>query len=525
MTFGLRFGGLASWFSGDATLNITTTSAAFLTGTRSSRNGRYGSTLGGHYIAIPGTSENHYFWFSQDYNGTQRGFDPGGFDSSLSDYSGHQVMLNSGTLTSIEVATSLESTMTGVYNEVSRTENVITITDTITPGSAFTGANWNSRGPAGFWGLHLENDISNDFAQNDSILSHALTPNTSGSIYVRACTIKIGSAFSDRLRLVLYQGGNSSTDPTGAELLYDFGQLSAGSSTDTWHTLFATGNIEITSGSDLWIGAISAGNGTTNVNYENSGNSRTGDFTASQTLFNADSSLGNNPGNAAPSTIPAGTTQTGFSYVIGMRLIYETTPIVGNGEWKQIYGVHVDADDMSSTTSFNANVFAGGWLPPPVSGAYIDYAEIAGNNDPTYRLGVYQGGVVLNPDEATLLWDGGRAPDGSASDWYRVTASNDTAEININEPIWICARGDGNLGNIRFDFGGGTAEASPPANPMDFPPNPEYEAPNANTNHSTDPDTSFESPFVRDAANDTTPGNIPGLRVHLVLDGFTLAEG
>lgn len=153
----------------------------------------------------------------------------------------------------------------------------------------------------------------------------------------------------------------------------------------------------------------------------------------------------------------------------------------------------------------------------------MDYIEVAAVTDPTFRLGVAQGGAPENPNGAAVIWDAGRVPANPASQFHRIDAVAGFA-VDPAQRIWWWLRGDGGQ-TVLFGFGG--AGANPNINPMDWPPNnpgtmPEYEAPPANPNHSTDPSVPFESPFVADGA-DFLPGNIPGAAFGFRVDGFGLS--
>ena len=520
-----------SWAAAGAgeSLEIVVPGSAFLDDVRAVRDGRPFGTLAGQFFAIPGLAAvpNRYFWATQaDAGGTQRGFDPADTVAGLAGYTGTQVTLPTGTLDGDTVAAAFETAMAAVYTSVARVGDTIVITDTIDSVGAFTGTEWDARGQAGIWGMRFESDFTNNFPQNDTIFCHAVAPAIAGT-RLRAIDIRIGSAYAEQLRLGVYEGGTA-VDPTGAALLFDAGQLPAGLATDTWHRLWASSDIPVGNATNLWIGCVASGAGTTNVNYQTLASGRNGDFSATN-LYNANLSIGQVPGNALPGTFPAGGVLTGFAFVLGLRLVYEATPVVSDGSWKRRFGVHVDAPDMTAISMFDAQILVGGNLPPQVEGMLVDYLEVAGTLA-TFRLGLAQGGIVEDPDGAAVIWDGGRAPSGVPVDWYRVTAPTGALSIPVDrtQDVWWWGRGDGGQGPIHFSFGLGGGQAGPDDNPMDWLPNlgvgtrPEYEAPAANINHSTNPDTPFESPFVADPVNDFYPQNVPGAAIGLRADGFTL---
>lgn len=538
----MRFGALASWTTsgGEAlsTLLLTTPGSAYLTGARAEIDGRLGSTLGGHYIAIPETAGSavgdHYFYFTQgDEEGVQRGFDPGEWETgSLGGYTSHQVELPFGNISSSQVATILSSSMTGTYDIITQSGSQLTVQSQISASATFFGNSWDERGPAGLWGFRDFTEFSNDFAQSDTTLSHALTPNVSGSIFVRAMSIRVGSVYTttNRLRLALYQGGVSATDPTGADLVYDFGQIPSGS-TDSWYTLWATGTVELTSGSDTWFACISDGTSNTNLNYENSGQD-VGDLTSGQNILTANTAIGQDPTVSATGTIGSGFADSGFGFVTATRIHYETTPIVGNGEWKRRYGVHVDSGVVPTNVSFSGTQFCGGNLPIQVSGSLIDYVEMVGSVTPTYRMSIVQGGQVEAPASASVVWDGGQLSGTAAgADWYRITAptGSSSVPIDLGEEIWIWLKGDGSNGRIHVDVGPPN-QISPDDNPMDWPENAgagsrmEYTTTEANTNHTLDATVAFESPFVSDAS-DSLGVNSPPYSLGVRTNGFTAVSG
>lgn len=533
----MRFGALSGWVTSvggvaASTLLLTTPSSAYLTGTRAEIDGRTGSTLGGHYIAIPesvGSSVgDHYFYFTQDDgDGVQRGFDPIGWESGLTGYTGHQVSLPFGNLSSSQVSTVLSSSMSSTYSSIFISGSELAIQSEIDVTGTFFGNSWDERGPAGIWGFRDGTALGSEFSQANTILAHMLTPDTSGSILIRGMSIYIGGTYdgTDQLRLVCYQGGTGSLNPVGATLLYDFGQIES-SGTDRWHTLWATGSVEMTSGSDTWIGCISAGTSATTVGYENSSQDF-GDFTESQDIRQFDTPLGNSPGSAAPTTIGTGSVLTAFGFVIGCKLHYETTPIVGNGEWKRKYGVHVAPAAVPTDFAFSGTQFVGGNLPIQVSSSVVDYIEVIGESTPTYRLALMQGGAIEAPASSTIVWDGGQLAGGAGSDWYRVTAptGSSSVPIDIGEPIWVWIKGDGSNGRLSIDTGAPN-QVNPDDNPMDWPQNlgvgsrQEYNTLDSNPNHTLDATVAFESPFVSDIT-DVQNGNNPPYGFGMRVDGFT----
>lgn len=80
------------------------------------------------------------------------------------------------------------------------------------------------------WGIITVGDLST--AVNHSRAMGGTSPDLDGML-LRSINVYVGSTHTSQLRLAAYTGGNLSTGPAGASLLYDFGQTS-GTSTNTW---------------------------------------------------------------------------------------------------------------------------------------------------------------------------------------------------------------------------------------------------------------------------------------------------
>jgi hypothetical protein len=60
------------------------------------------------------------------------------------------------------------------------------------------------------------------------------------------------------LRMAVYTGGTSDTNPNGATLVHDTGSLTTGVSTEGWHTIAVAGSPALSSGVRMWIAARAA---------------------------------------------------------------------------------------------------------------------------------------------------------------------------------------------------------------------------------------------------------------------------
>jgi len=63
---------------------------------------------------------------------------------------------------------------------------------------------------------------------------------------------------STSLRMAVYTGGTSDTNPNGATLAHDTGSLTTGVATEGWYTIAVAGSPALSSGVRMWIAARAA---------------------------------------------------------------------------------------------------------------------------------------------------------------------------------------------------------------------------------------------------------------------------
>lgn len=116
------------------------------------------------------------------------------------------------------------------------------------------------------WGIQTA--LGTDYGLDSCRAMGGQFPDVSGATLL-SVLIYIGSAHSEQLRLAVYQGGDLATGPDGADLIYDFGQIS-GTATDTWIQLDVSGGpYSLTGDTPTWV-AFKGNAGTTDTVYSTS---------------------------------------------------------------------------------------------------------------------------------------------------------------------------------------------------------------------------------------------------------------
>jgi len=489
---------------------------------RAAREGSAGGSLQGLTIAVPGNAPlgNHYFYFRQtDQYGRVVGFSTAALYAALAGYTPHAVDMPAGVNDMDAVADMFRSVAATVFAAAVRVDNVVTIAD---PNIDAAGAFLPSSGGGG-GGMLGTQDVSssNLFTQPDSNVCSLVTPAFADDTYLFAVQVDIGSAYVDPLRFGLYVGGGVNA-PGGTPLLWDSGVWPAAVVTGQYLTLFPSSLVQVPASTRLQAIIVGAAGTTTEVGYQ--GASGAGDWeTSPGGIFNVNAAIPPNPAAALPGTFPAGGSLTSATFTFNVRLIYSTLPLRGDGALQTQYGVHVAASDLAFTTAFAANVLQGGALPPQLEGLGLDFVEIAANDDASFRLAAYQGGALLNPNTADLVYDVGQGPAGPGLPigWYRRNVPAAVhAPIDRTRLIWSAARDNGGA-TVRFSNVPGPGPAGPDTNPMDYPDNtpgnePEYESFSSNPGFAIDPTTPFEASFPANTTNapiDTLPGNVQGSKL------------
>jgi hypothetical protein len=151
-------------------------------------------------------------------------------------------------------------------------------------------ANWGAPGTVSF--------VSGGFGQ--TVWSVGTFDTVSGATLDSITIYSASGKAATPVRMAIYTGGASASNPLGATLIYDTGSRTTGSATEGFKTLSATGSPALPSGARLWIAAKAA-----SWSFF-----RTGDATNFSGRVTATDETGSgNPASAFPSVVN-NTTQT-----------------------------------------------------------------------------------------------------------------------------------------------------------------------------------------------------------------------
>lgn len=530
-------------------LDVVVPPSSFVSDVRSAYDGAIGGTLAGSFFAIAGRGAvpDRVFWWTQSDGVTQQGQDPTNWIPELAGFTAIQVQLDPGLVTSQDVAIAVQLAMAAFPEyEVTQIGPVPTASwqfrirsSQIDAAASFTGADYPTRGQAGIWGIHVATILGTGFDGEGPATScnaqYAQAP-LLGSTRVLAMDVYVGTlhAVGSQFRLALYEGGGA-VDPTGAVLLYDFGQIS-GIATNQWvrvwvdpASIVAPGN-----GSNLWLTLKNNAAGT-NVAGFFTGSPWNGDL-ADQDFWQS-ASMSADPTAPYEAVFTAGGAH-GSTFILGLRLIYDSAPYVGDGSLRRRFGVHEDASVAPNSASIDSQLLMSAAAPPQILGLELDsvwmpYGDVHSDAGGQFRLGVAQGGTdVDTPNGAVQIADVGQTS-GNAVDAYVVVAAPgpgaSAVAIDIAQPIrWWAKNNNTALGasEIGFSNPGAVATISPPDNPMDWPlngvnTNPEYEI--FPPQCISDPTVAFEAAVpATTIPPDATPGNYPVAAVELRVNGIDL---
>jgi hypothetical protein len=527
-------------------LDITLPPSSFVTDARSSYDGAIGGTLASSFIAIPGLNgvTDRYFWWTQTDGTTQQGLDPGNWFAALAGFAGVQVSLGTTLVTAQNVALALQAAMAPFPEyTVVQVGSVPTASwqmrvsgPNIDAAGSFTGGEFASRGDAGLWGVRVNQVNTLPFGTFEGPATtanaqHATSPANAVN-RIKAMDVFVGSIHNggDQFRLALYEGG-SGVSPVGANLVYDLGQIS-GVALNTWVRIYVASSDVVTVGNatNLWM-ILKSNIGTTFVRNVQTGSGWNGNMTDQdfyQTTGNADATV------AYEAVVPAGGGFSGFNVILAMRVVYDSAPFVADGSWLRLFGVHEPiAAAAGNDVDINSRLLMG-QTPPNVLGMEIDYAQVpfgqVHNLGDQFRVGLWQGGVLENPNNADLLFDFGETP-GTATDAYvQINApapGGSAVAVNNTDPVWWGIKNNNSVNGptVTFVFNVNQDSANPPENPMDWlvsagaGSGSEYESfpPDVDTNPST-----AWPPTISTFAGDQLPGNIPFARLGLRVNGIDL---
>jgi hypothetical protein len=148
-----------------------------------------------------------------------------------------------------------------------------------------------------------------------------------------------------------------------------------------------------------------------------------------------------------------------------------------------------------------------------VLGMLLTRSEVAADDitGGQFRLAEYTGGLVGDPDGATLLQDHGQVSGSASMAWVGLNASPEVA-IPASTVIHMAIRGNGGI-TVGFAANASPDAADPPTDPSDFgrANDVEYETNTDNPAHATNDAVGYETPFATDP-QDLQPTNWPGRR-------------
>jgi hypothetical protein len=497
-----------------------------------SRRVTSGGTLDGSYFAIPstGAEPDRYFWFSTTDGAGTRGWDPALTDAALTGYTGTQIVLPAGDSTAEEVAAEVVTVLSAVpeYSDVQIADSVVTFRGEVDGDSSFTGTPYADRGPADIWGSRAYNPtlapVGGEGPINgETIAQYGVGPSEAGA-RIRYIEIWVADPHDedDQIRLALYVGGTP-TNPAGATLLYDFGQI-AGTAIDQWIRIVVPDEVIIEDAdADLWVAAKSQlaatniGGASPNAQYQ--------DFAAQQ-LWSS-TSMSDDPTVPFEATFTAGGSLT-INFTIGIRFGYEVPPIRGAGDLVIRWGSHVEATDASLTSVFNFTIWLGS-PSPDIEGMFLQSTSVAigpHNVAQQPRMGFATGGILgdgtSDANGATVLADLGQIS-GAGTDQFFTVNSPEGVAVPRATLVWVGFKGNfaGGTTAIRFDDGGdlGPNLLSPVTNPMDWlTTDPEYEQPPGAPGTNNDPAV----PWPATVFGTTPPAFLPGNYPNVYATFFTL---
>ena len=138
---------------------------------------------------------------------------------------------------------------------------------------------------------------------------------------------------------------------------------------------------------------------------------------------------------------------TGFSTTVdntGAELLFNSTNIVTQDTDAFTFTENTAnwGDDTPNANTANVNwMRCMGGTSPDRSDLTLQSISIStAENGEQARVAVYQGGVLTDPQAASLVWDGGIIQDADGT----VTASGANTPLAGNEVTWICIKGDDN---------------------------------------------------------------------------------
>lgn len=556
------------WNSGgssDETLEVNLISASWDTSDGADRLGMSGSTLAGAYFIVRGrgSTPDRYFYFQhEDPNGRLTGDDPGQWNAALSGMTGIGVGLVAGNNSDVQVAQAVEvaAATSGLYSSVTRTGSAVQISGEIDAAASSLGDPYDDRGqrvgngllergPGGLLGLRYY-DVATltggGFTITDARCSRLNPANIpSGRFRVIATMVNRSDAnAAGSVRVALFAGGASDTDPTGATLLADFGELSGAPDSGvgvmngwTRRVALASQIVEIDGDAPPRLWVAFKGNGSASFRALGSANPNVGDWATSPGIYRSDGTMSNNPALGWEASWTGGTAGT-FAFVPAIRLVIQRANNAGDygsdGSWRRLFGAW-NNDLAGAPNNTLIGVMVGmSMRSPTVENLEVDYLE-AGYRTPDpadlWRLGVYAGGTAIaDPNNAELVWDAGITGDPGSNAYGRITASEPRPAMPADSLMWPFLRANGQQSRIAF---GGAFTWAGTVNDPDIGVTEyggvEYEVDSTgpppttsdNPNMSVDANVPYEATFLT-APSDFLPGNFVSIRLGLRVRGIEL---
>ena len=548
-------------------LAIELPSASWDTEDGAARQGTSGSTLAAAYVLVPGTdpADSRYFWFSHaDANGVQTGPDPGDWDTALSGITGIEVVLPAGEIPAGLVAQALDiaAVADGTFTVDSRVGGTVTLSGPMNAAAASMGDTYDDRGeqdptlpgtgtdplrrgPGGIWGFNYYDAATlagAGFGLGGECRFARFDPADIPAAIFRITAIEFNrsDAVNQNVRMALFEGGTSDTNPIGAVQIADLGIVGGTPATGvgvmngwTRQVLEAANVFEVDGNTvgRLWLAF--KGNGGVLIRSVGTA-SAIGDFASTPGIWRS-GSMDGDPANAFEAVVPSGSPGS-FSFLPCARLVIQLQNAAGNygsdGSWSRIIGTPRN-DLATAPSSVTIGVMVGNTFQvPPVSEmeiAWVDAGYRAVNAAELWRLGIYGDLTsITDPNNGSLIWDAGQSPNPGGPDLYgRIFASSPRPQIPASDQIWVGLRGNNNLSRIAFgtplNWSGSNID---PINGSNEFGGYEYEITatagvSNNPNLSVDETVPYEATFLTDAS-DIQPGNHPSERIRLEKAGITL---
>lgn len=483
----MRFGSYLWAGSGDSSLTFTldVDPIRWSERPRDFEDGTAGSSLRNFYLTV---GDSDYVWYSHEAEtpsgSLQTGIDPGDFESAISLYTGSQIELPAGNLSSslhADTLANMLTTMSGsgiisattasIINDDGSWSLMVTSSVSITAGSR----SWDDRGSSGLHGSHVYRpDVGGEVAGSNQFeitrLLGTRISETNDNDRIWAVQIALGDTIStsdaNRPRLA-YRTSTATTNPaTNSEYLYDFGQLPASQiAAGRVATIFLTPeqalllrtSINNSTGTSHWL-TVHSGGGNDYIALP------TASTYAGET---SDEAVRVHTAGSQDPTVPQDYTSlnASFNFIVPMRLVYERDPCT-TGEQRVRWGSFADYEDHPSNVT----------LPNSITAQRASVLGMEGLRIHSIFPGAFSGSVryqlaisgTHTPDTpsavgAVTYFSGGL---GSSGTLVLAGSGSETQRVPDHDSMWVMFKGQGSVG--RGEIGPGPYTVARPDQPSDW---------------------------------------------------------